>query len=84
MAKKKAFIVIALFIIAFIMLIPFASSWPDGLENAMEHFNVSEHAIYHPPLDYGDTFFQSFFAAFLGMLLAGGLTTIYIKVVRRA
>ncbi len=59
--------------VLFILLIPFASSYPDGLENAMEKFSVAEKAIYNAPLSYGDTFTQSLLMALVGMAVVCAL-----------
>ncbi|NOZ92348.1 MAG: cobalt transporter [Dictyoglomi bacterium] len=80
---KKAYIVFGAFILVFILLIPFASTSPDGLENAMEHFSVAEHAIYNAPLSYGDSFITGVIAAIIGMALVSGILYIYIKLTKK-
>ncbi|BAD85293.1 hypothetical membrane protein, conserved [Thermococcus kodakarensis KOD1] len=64
-----------LMIIAVVLAIvlPLASSNPDGLEATMEKVGLEEKPIYEAPLDYGETWGQSFAMGLLGIALTFGV-----------
>ncbi|ANF22973.1 PDGLE domain-containing protein [Thermococcus piezophilus] len=51
------------------IVLPLASSNPDGLEATMEKVGLEENPIYHAPLDYGESWVQSFAMGLLGVTL---------------
>ncbi|ASJ17378.1 cobalt transporter [Thermococcus chitonophagus] len=61
-------ILIILAILAIVL--PLASSNPDGLEATMEKVGLEEKPIYHAPLDYGETWGQGMIAGIIGITLA--------------
>ncbi|WP_010478776.1 PDGLE domain-containing protein [Thermococcus zilligii] len=68
-AVFKGLIIIAVILA---IVLPFASSNPDGLEATMEKVGLEEKPVYQAPLDYGETWGQSFTMGLLGIILAFG------------
>lgn len=64
------------------LVLPLASSNPDGLEATMEKVGLTESPVYEAPLDYGETWGQSFVMGLLGIGLAFGLGYGLAKVLR--
>ena len=83
MKGRKVAIILIAFIVVFILISPLASSAPDGLENAMEAFGVSEHAIYHAPLSYGESFISFLVSAAIGIAITFLITYTAAKLMRK-
>ncbi|NJE06260.1 cobalt transporter [Thermococcus sp. M36] len=60
----KGLLVIA---VVLAVVLPLASSNPDGLEATMEKVGLTESPVYEAPLDYGETWGQSFTMGLLGI-----------------
>ncbi|MDV3104343.1 PDGLE domain-containing protein [Thermococcus waiotapuensis] len=68
-AVFKGLIIVAIILA---IVLPFASSNPDGLETTMEKVGLEEKPVYQAPLDYGETWGQSFAMGLLGIILTFG------------
>ncbi|CAI1491891.1 Putative membrane protein, conserved [Thermococcus nautili] len=66
-AVIKGLLVIAVILA---LVLPLASSNPDGLEATMEKVGLEEKPVYHAPLNYGETWGQSVAMGLLGITLA--------------
>ncbi|NJE30697.1 cobalt transporter [Thermococcus sp. 18S1] len=66
----KGLIIIA---VVLAIVLPLASSNPDGLEATMEKVGLEENPVYQAPLDYGETWGQSVVMGLLGILLTFGV-----------
>ncbi|ASJ06745.1 PDGLE domain-containing protein [Thermococcus pacificus] len=77
----KGLIIIALLLA---IVLPLASSNPDGLEATMEKVGLEEKPVYQAPLDYGETWGQSFAMGLLGITLAFGVGYGLAKLARGA
>ena len=66
------------------LVLPLASSNPDGLEATMEKVGLEENPVYHAPLDYGETWGQSVVMGLLGITLAFGVGYGLAKLARGA
>ncbi|QDA30932.1 cobalt transporter [Thermococcus indicus] len=60
----KGLIIIA---VVLAIVLPLASSNPDGLEATMEKVGLEENPVYQAPLDYGETWGQSVIMGLLGI-----------------
>ena len=66
----KGLIIIA---VVLAIVLPLASSNPDGLEATMEKVGLEENPVYQAPLDYGETWGQSLVMGLVGILLTFGV-----------
>ncbi|ASJ11970.1 PDGLE domain-containing protein [Thermococcus thioreducens] len=66
----KGLIIIA---VVLAIVLPLASSNPDGLEATMEKVGLTESPIYEAPLDYGETWGQSVVMGLVGIFLTFGV-----------
>lgn len=66
----KGLIIIA---VVLAIVLPLASSNPDGLEATMEKVGLEENPVYQAPLDYGETWGQSVVMGLVGILLTFGV-----------
>ncbi|CAD5243749.1 PDGLE domain-containing protein [Thermococcus camini] len=60
----KGLIIIA---VVLAVVLPLASSNPDGLEATMEKVGLEEKPVYQAPLDYGETWGQSLIMGLVGI-----------------
>ena len=77
----KGLIIIA---ITLAIVLPLASSNPDGLEATMEKVGLEEKPVYQAPLDYGETWGQSVVMGLLGITLTFGVGYGLAKLARGA
>lgn len=65
---------LALIALLLAIVLPLASSNPDGLEATMEKVGLEENPLYHAPLNYGSTWGQGVLMGLLGITLAFGVS----------
>ncbi|MDI3474841.1 MAG: cobalt/nickel transport protein [Thermococcaceae archaeon] len=64
------------------IVLPLASSNPDGLEATMEKVGLEEKPVYEAPLDYGETWGQSLAMGLLGIGLTFGVAYILSRALK--
>ncbi len=77
----KGLIIIA---VVLAVVLPLASSNPDGLEATMEKVGLEEKPTYNAPLDYGETWGQSVVMGLLGIGLTFAVCYALAKLARGA
>lgn len=78
-AAIKGLLIIA---VVLAIVLPLASSNPDGLEATMEKVGLEEKPIYEAPLDYGETWGQSLAMGLLGIGLTFGVAYILSRTLK--
>lgn len=78
-AVIKGLLIIA---VVLAIVLPLASSNPDGLEATMEKVGLEERPVYEAPLDYGETWGQSLAMGLLGIGLTFGVAYILSRALK--